>query len=306
MRTRSRTLLAVAAALAALLLVNTVSVQQQDAPATCGPTLVVDGEQLHVTHDGPRDAPALVLVHGFSASGRSWDQVVPALARTHRVIRVDLLGHGSSAKPAGGDYAIAAQGRRVGAVLDRLGVDRAVVVGHSTGGSVATALAEQRRDIVDALVLVNTGPSLDALYPEGPVDQLLELPVAGQLLWRLRTDSLVRRAAAGAVTRDVDIPQAVVDDVLGMTYPAFTATSRAAREYLRERPLPERLAGLATPLLVIFGAEDRRWRSSSAADYRVVPGARIEMLPGVGHSPPLEEPARTAELLTAFAAGASG
>jgi pimeloyl-ACP methyl ester carboxylesterase len=54
--------------------------------------------------------------------------------------------------------------------------------------------------------------------------------------------------------------------------------------------------------LVIFGGEDRRWRSASAADYRAVPGAKIEMLHGVGHSPLIEDPPRTAELLLAFAA----
>lgn len=256
--------------------------------------------QIHVTQDGPGDAPALVLIHGFTASTRSWDLFVPEVAGRHRVIRVDLLGHGRSAAPKTG-YAIPDQARRVGEVLDRLGAGRAVVVGHSTGGSVATALAEVRRDLVTALALVNTGPRLDAFIRQGPATTLLQVPVLGPLLWRLRTDSLVRKAAATAVTRDVAIPQAVVDDVLGMTHHAFTAAHRAVQDYLLERPLPDRLAALDTPLLVIFGAEDRRWRSSSAADYRTVPGVRIEMLPGVGHSPPLEEPARTAELLLAFA-----
>jgi pimeloyl-ACP methyl ester carboxylesterase len=53
---------------------------------------------------------------------------------------------------------------------------------------------------------------------------------------------------------------------------------------------------------VVFGADDRRWRSSSAADYRTVAGATVEVLPGLGHSPMLEDPARTAELLLAFTA----
>ena len=63
-----------------------------------------------------------------------------------------------------------------------------------------------------------------------------------------------------------------------------------------------RLASIGKPLLVIFGEEDRRWRSSSAADYRAVPGARVEMPPGVGHTPILEDPVRTASCLLAFTA----
>ncbi|MYR63717.1 alpha/beta hydrolase, partial [Streptomyces sp. SID625] len=59
-------------------------------------------------------------------------------------------------------------------------------------------------------------------------------------------------------------------------------------------------AGLGKPLLVVFGEDDRRWRSSSAADYRAVPGAEVELLPGLGHSPLLEDPPRTATALLAF------
>ena len=87
-----------------------------------------------------------------------------------------------------------------------------------------------------------------------------------------------------------------------MTYDAFTATSRAAVAYLEQRSLPDRLAALRTPLLVMFGEEDARCRPSSFAEYRAVPGARVESLNGVGHSPMVEDPSRTADLLQVFAA----
>ncbi|MGW5365278.1 alpha/beta fold hydrolase [Actinopolymorpha pittospori] len=302
-RRRSLTALAVLAAVIALLLVNAVVVARQGAEATGESTLQLDRGNIHVRQDGPRDAPALVLIHGLAGSTRWWDSLVPMLARSHRVIRVDLLGHGWSAKPAGGGYTISEQGRRVGTALDRLGVKHAVVVGHSTGGSVAAALAEQRRDLVTALALIDSGPRLDAFISDGLVGQLMFTPVLGQLLWRLRTDGLIRRASSTAFSRPgYEIPHDLVDDVRGMTYHAFTATSRAADDYLAQRTLPDRLAALGKPLLVIFGAEDRRWRSSSAADYRAVPGARVEVLPGLGHSPMLEDPLRTADLLLGFTA----
>jgi pimeloyl-ACP methyl ester carboxylesterase len=307
---RRRTLaLAASLAVAGLLLGNAALVSRQSAGADSagresgGSMLSLDGGNIHVREDGPRDAPALVLIHGFTASTRSWDALVPLLAGSHRVIRIDLLGHGRSAKPAGGGYTIPDQGRRVGAALDRLGVRSATLVGHSTGGSVATALAEQRPGLVTALALIDTGPRLDAFVSEGAVGNLLFTPVLGQLLWRLRTDGLIREAASTAFSRPgFEAPQAVVDDVRGMTYHAFTATSRAVEDYLTERPVPERLKPLGKPLLVIFGAEDRRWRPASADDYRVVPGARVETLSGLGHSPNMEDPPRTAALLLAFAA----
>ncbi|MEV6329324.1 alpha/beta hydrolase [Streptomyces sp. NPDC051909] len=248
---------------------------------------------IHVCQDGPRDAPALLLIHGTASSVRSWEPMVPLLTGSHRVVRLDLLGHGRSAKPADGGYAVPDQARRVGATLDRLGVEHAVVVGHSSGGAVATSLAEERPDLVTALALINTGPGLAAFIAPEPA-------AAGPAQWP-PTDEELRRFASTAVSRPgYRIPDELLDEVREMTLHTFRATMLATRSYLEDEALPERLALLGKPLLVLFGEDDRRWRSSSAADYRVVPGARVELLPGLGHSPLLEDPARTAAALLAF------
>ncbi|WP_410667548.1 alpha/beta fold hydrolase [Amycolatopsis sp. cmx-4-68] len=248
---------------------------------------------LPVTQDGPRDAPALLLIHGSASSTRSWDALVPLLTGAHRVLRIDLLGHGRSAKPDGPGYGIADQGRRAAAALDRLGAGQAVVVGHSTGGSVATALAEQRPGLVTALVLVNTGPGM-AASTAPKVD-------FAPSQWPRLTDEQIRQAMSSAFNPGFEAPQALVDDVRGMTHHAFTATLQASREYLEQKALPDRLAALGVPLLVLFGEDDRRWRADAAiAAYRGVPGALVEPLPGVGHSPMLEDPPRTAAALLAF------
>ncbi|MFB9834883.1 alpha/beta fold hydrolase [Actinoallomurus acaciae] len=257
--------------------------------------LSLDDGDIHVCQDGPRDAPALLLIHGSVSSTRSWNPLVPLLTRSHRVIRVDLLGHGRSAKPADRSYAIPDQGRRVGVVLDRLGVEHAIVVGHSSGGVVATALAEQRPDLVTALVLINTGPGLDAFIAP-------ESAAIGPSQWPPTDEQLRGFASAGFSRAGYEVPQELLDDVRLMTYHTLTTTMQATRDYLERRALPDRLAPLGKPLLVIFGEDDRRWRSSSAADYRAVPGAKVELLPGLGHSPILEDPPRTAAPLLAFTA----
>ncbi|MGW0533370.1 alpha/beta fold hydrolase [Streptomyces sp. NPDC003032] len=253
-----------------------------------------------ITESGPADAPALVLLHGLAGSTAWWDAVVPELARAHRVIRLDLPGHGRSARPPRGGYDIPAQARRVAAALDGIGVQGAAVAGHSTGGLVGTALAEQRPDLVGALALINTGPSPDARLPEPWPGRLVTVPVLGRWVWRMRNDTTIRRGLDTAVGRETTLPDRVVMDVRGMTYLAVTATSRESLTYLSERELPSRLGALDIPLLVIFGSQDRRWRPSSADGYRAVPGLRLELLPGVGHTPMLEAPGRTAELLLAF------
>ncbi|TDD25539.1 alpha/beta fold hydrolase [Nonomuraea diastatica] len=266
-----------------------------DAEATESTTLSLDDGDIHVCQDGPRDAPALLLIHGSASSIRSWDALVPMLTAAHRVIRIDLLGHGRSAKPADRSYALPEQGRRVGVALDRLGVERALVAGHSSGGAVATALTEQRPGLVSALALINTGPSLGAFIAP-------ETAAIGPSQWPL-TDEQIRQFARPAFSRPgYQIPDELLDEVRSMTYHTLTTTMQATSAYLEERALPDRLRALGKPLLVIFGEDDRRWRSSSAAGYRIVPGARVEMLPGLGHTPILEDPQRTAAPLLAFAA----
>lgn len=256
----------------------------------------------HIAQDGRPGAPALLLIENAAAPIAMWDPVVPSLAGAYRVIRVDLLGHGRSS-PAG--YDVPAQAREVGAALDELGVSRVTAIGHSSGGYVATALAEQRPGTVAALALINTGPGPDAKIPDPPLARLANAPVAGQLLWRLKTEATIRKAARTAFTRPVDIPDALIAHVQGLTYRSFTETMRAYWDYISQRSVPDRLAALGLPVLVLFGTDDRRWHSSSAAAYRDVPGARVEMLPGVGHTPMMEDPRTTARLLLDFAAAAS-
>ncbi len=247
---------------------------------------------LYVREDGPRDAPALLLLHGSAATSRSWDALVPLLAASHRVIRVDLPGHGRSAAPADGRYETSLQAAAVGAAMDRLGVARVTVVGHSSGGYMATALAEQRPELVTALVLVNTGPAMDAfLAPDGAALDPARWPPS---------DAEVRAFASTGFRAGFEVPRELVDELREMSFPALAASMQASVAYLTARSLPERLVSVGKPLLVVFGDQDRRWRPSSAAGYRVVPDARVEMLPGAGHTPILEEPRRTAALILAF------
>ncbi|WP_327140607.1 alpha/beta fold hydrolase [Nocardia sp. NBC_01327] len=255
-----------------------------------------DGD-IHVVAGGAPSARAVVLLHGLAGSTAWWDQVMPELHDQY-VVRIDLLGHGKSAKPDSG-YSMAEQARRVGAVLDRLGVREAVVIGHSTGGYVATSLAEQRHDLVTALALIDTGPRLDAFTDNGPAGVLLSIPALGQSLWPLLPDAAIRLSLSSAFTRDVRIPDEIVADVRGMTYRSLTATSDASDVYLRDRREPDRLTDLALPTMVLFGSQDRRWQAASFQDYRSVPHVRIETL-DCGHTPMIEEPGATGALIHDF------
>ncbi|QXJ26980.1 alpha/beta fold hydrolase [Actinomadura graeca] len=255
---------------------------------------------MHVVHDGPRHAPALVLIHRSGAAGTFWSPVVPALAEHHHVIRVDLPGCGQS--PPAPSYEVPRQADRVAALLDDLGLRHVTVVGHSSGGYVATSLAERRPGLVGSLALISTGPSTGALLPEPPILRFLLGPPLGPLLWTRRSDARIRSAIDATAARPVDLPDDLVRDVQRITYRAFRAVLRCYGAYLAERSVPERLAALGVPVLVIFGDADPRWDPSSARQYDAVPGARVEMVPGVGHLPVFEAPQATGGLLLDFVA----
>src|SRR6516162_205124 len=95
-----------------------------------------DVEPPHGMHDGPRQGPPLLLIHGSGASGACWGPVVGPLAGHHHVIRVDLPGCGKS--PPASSYDVLEQAGRVAGLLDDLGLRHITVAGHSSGGYVAT------------------------------------------------------------------------------------------------------------------------------------------------------------------------
>jgi len=258
---------------------------------------------MHVVHDGPRQGPPLLLIHGSGASGACWGPVVGPLAGHHHVIRVDLPGCGKS--PPASSYDVPEQAGRVAVLLDDLGLRHVTVAGHSSGGYVATALTEQRPDLVGSLALISTGPSLDALLPQPFILRALLAPPLGPLLWPRRSDAMIRKGISATTARPADIPGDAVADLKNITYRAFRNVLRRNAAYVAEQSVPERLAALDVPVLVIFGTADPRYEPSSARQYDGVPNARVEMLPGVGHVPILEAPEMTSELLLGFTATAA-
>lgn len=101
----------------------------------------VDSYTLTYSTAGPRNAPAVLLIHGWSSHRGIWQQTVAALKDRYFCVSIDLLGFGSSDKPIDGDYSIPAQARRVLTIADELGLDRFMLVGHSMGGQVSLYLA---------------------------------------------------------------------------------------------------------------------------------------------------------------------
>jgi pimeloyl-ACP methyl ester carboxylesterase len=309
--------IAVVAVLAVLLAANTIALDNETKPAEVtvegGEILQLSGGDVQVWEDGPTGGgsgePPIVLIHCYSCSLQWWDRMVPLLSERHRVIRIDLLGHGGSEKPQSG-YSMEDQGGLVAEALNRLEVEGAVVVGHSLGATVATALTAQSSELVDRVVDIDQAPSNS--FGELPfIARLSYVPVLGELLDRVAPDFAIKEGFEDAFAPGFDIeggfenPDQVVDDFRTMTYTSFDESSSAEDQYTDEIPLDQRLASAAVPLLVIFGADDQIYDpDESAAAFEDVPGVRTALIEGAGHSPNVEKPEETARLILEFASEA--
>ncbi len=307
MRRGWKILIAVIVALAVLLGLNAVVTTKETKSAEVtvpgGRILSLNGGELQVVDRGPRDASPIVLLHCFSCAINWWDGMMPLLDRAHRVIAIDLLGHGGSEKPDSG-YTMPDQADLVAQALGRLGVRKATVVGHSLGGGVAVALAEQSPQLVARLVIIDTLSSAEEEGDLGTLANLPFVPVIGEALWRIKPDASVRQGLEVAFAAGFDVPDEFVADVNRMNYSAYEESHQGFDDYIGEQPLADRIAATGKPLLVIMGAEEQIIDDPQAAvdTYQAaVPTAFGNVIQGVGHSSNVEEPNLTSELVLGFA-----
>ena len=245
------------------------------------------------------EGPAILLLHGFGAAIDWWDDVASSLALHHCVIRVDLIGHGGTAAPAAG-YAIPRQAQLVAAVLDKLGVAYITVIGHSMGGEVAVALAEIQPKRIARMILIDSPPTPETSF--SIMTKVYLMPVIGELLSNFQSDRAIRKGLAQGFAPGFVIPEKFVTDLRRLTYSAFRKAHDESIVYRTTRPPYERLAAMkpSPPLLVIFGSVDAIVPPEHAKLFERVPGAKVAMIEGAGHSPMVETPLKTLKLIDDF------
>ncbi|MES0874776.1 alpha/beta fold hydrolase [Sinimarinibacterium thermocellulolyticum] len=263
----------------------------------------IGGMRVHLRDEGPRKgATPIVLLHGTSASLHTWDGWVMGLRDERRVIRFDLPGFGLTGPTPDGVYRIERYVETVVALLDRLGVQRAILAGNSFGGQVAwqTGLAHPQR--VAALVLVDA-----AGYPPSPQDVPIGFRIA-RTAWLapLMRVTLPRGLIEASVRKVYGDPAKVTPELVDRYY---ELTLRAGnREALRERfaqapagPGAERIRELTLPTLILWGGRDRLIPPTDAERFhRDIAGSELVVFEDLGHVPHEEDPVRTLSAVQAF------
>jgi pimeloyl-ACP methyl ester carboxylesterase len=267
-----------------------------------------DGVTVHLRDEGPKDAPAIVLLHGSNADLHTWEPWVQTLKANYRVIRFDQVGHGLTGPDPAHDYSRANYVADIREVADALGLESFILGGNSMGGKHALAFAVAHPERVSGLVLVDGsgGPMLDgekeAAEPKkksggsGNIGfTIAQTPGINLLVEQITPRSLIAQSLEQSVSvKSVASEQAVTRYWELLRYPGNRRATlkRFSQSY---DPLTKaEIAAVAVPTLILWGEEDRlipveagRWLDQT------MPDSTLVVYPAIGHLPQEEAVAET-------------
>lgn len=253
------------------------------------PPVFLPDLRLNAVLEGPPGAPPLVLIHALGTSLTLWDGVAARLPR-HRILRLDLRGHGQSDVPPA-PYAMGALVRDVERLIEHFGLTETVVAGVSLGGMIAQGLAVKRLDLVRGLVLSNTAARIGtaaqwqdriALVRDQGLEPLADATMERWLGRGWRDNPAMPTLRQGFLDTD---PQGCIGCAAAIAGTDFYETT----------------ATLRLPTLAIAGANDGSTPPDLVRETAdLIPGARFRLIRGAGHLPMAEKPEDYAEILAGF------
>jgi len=264
------------------------------------PVVHTNGIELYYEIQGA--GTPLVLLAGLGYPGWQWHKMAPLLAPYCQVILPDNRGVGQSSKPPV-PYTAAMLAADVAGLLDALGLDQAVILGHSMGGFVAQALALEFPQRVSKLILAATNFGGPRHVPITPAAMAVLTDTTGDPLTRLRNGISVSTAPGFADAH----PEIVAEwlawraanplDPVG--YQAQLAIGLSLLQ--QESAFDQRLPAITAPTLILFGAHDAVVPPANAALLaQQIPHSRVHILPDAGHFFPLETPEEAARVVVEF------
>ncbi len=257
--------------------------------------------------------PHLLLIHGFAANTSTWRHWIPELERDHRVLAVDLKGHGNASAPLDRDYGPADHAESVVELVASIGAEQLILVGHSMGGGIALLSALRLMDshpgLLKAMVLVS-----GAAYPQ---------PLPPFVSWARRrwlSRALFRWLPKRLLVRKI-LESIVVDPntVSAEQVEAYAAPMRDPRrrhailETARQIVPPDlemlnlRFPGISLPVLALWGRQDNVVPLATGERLeRELPSVRLVVLESCGHIPPEEKPRESLEAVLGFLRSVAG
>jgi pimeloyl-ACP methyl ester carboxylesterase len=248
-----------------------------------------NGITIYADVRGQRE-PALVFLHYWGGSSRTWDGVIRHLDGNHRTVAIDFRGWGNSDKPATG-YRIEELANDVAAVLVELKLSRFILVGHSMGAKVAQVLASQHPAGLVGLILVATSSPHGVKVPEEQLQRMIHAYESAPSAAFVRDNVLTKRSLSD------DLKAQVVEDSLKSCEAARVAWPSVAIA----QDVAKETASIAVPTLVVGGELDQVDTPVILKEViSIIPNAQLEIVQGVGHLLPLEAPGEVSMLINSF------
>ena len=260
-----------------------------------------DGLRLHAALSG--DGPPLVLLHGFTGSTETWAPLRTSLGTAHRIIAIDLPGHGRSSAPAEpARYALDRFADDLARVLDTLRTERVALLGYSLGGRAALRFALRHADRLAALVLESVSPGI--VEPARRAERLASDLALAAAIERDGIHAFVERWERLPLWESQRVlpeaTRALLRAQRETNLPAGLANSLRGAGAGADEPVLARLSTITVPVLLIAGALDPHYAALGRLMEQAFPRAQLTVVPGAGHAVHLEQPDLFAASVTAF------
>lgn len=260
----------------------------------------VNGLNVHVRDEGRGDV--VVLLHGTSASLHTFEGWARALRDTHRVVRVDLPGFGLTGPTADDRYEIEVYTRFMGALFDKLAIEKCTLAGNSFGGRVAWETAVAHPSRVSRLVLIDSAgyPNPTAKMPLG--FKLARTPVLNRLAQYSLPRSLIEKSLRNVYGDPNKVTPELVDLYFDLAVRAGNRVALVKRfEQAPSGAGEARIRTLGIPTLILWGGRDRLIPPEHAAKFAAdIKGSQVVTFEELGHVPHEEDPGKTVAPVVAF------
>ena len=254
--------------------------------------VTVNGLRLMVREHGKAGGQTLLLVHGFPLDSRMWCEQLTGLAGRARVIAPDLRGHGLSDTPQE-PHSMEQHADDLAALLDHLGVKKAIVAGLSMGGYVTLAFWRRHPERVAGLALVDTRAEPDT--PAGKASRDVTAGRVREAGPRVLVDEMMPKLLAPQNLADERITAPLREMILSQPIAGLTGALRALRDRVDSTPT---LPTITVPTAVIVGEADAITPPADATGMAAqIPGAQLVVIPQAGHLSPMENPRAVNEAL---------
>ena len=261
--------------------------------------LEVAGYPLVYSRGGADDAPVLLMLHGYSGSRDDFNRVASYLVDDFQLIIPDLPGHGATPLAPEQDVSAVATVERINALVDKLGIDRFHVVGHSLGGAYAIQVAITRISRVNSLTLIASA----GVYENNPSDVMARIN-AGENPLLVREQSDLARVMALVMAEPPFVPRELHGPLYRYqserqaNYRRVFQAIEESRDHFTPQTFRSGLGFIRAPVLLLWGEKDALFPPVVLDEIQpAFRNAQRVVLPGIGHMPPREAPRLTAQAI---------